>query len=38
MVPVSVFIPGNGVSFDLVIVVAGEKVRGLFKHATFESN
>ena len=37
-VPVSVFIHGNGNAFDLVLVVAGDGVQGLFKHATFEKN
>jgi hypothetical protein len=36
--PVSVFFNGNGNSFDLVLLVAGDGVQGFWKHATFEPN
>jgi hypothetical protein len=36
--PVSIFLPGNGSSFDLVLLVSGDGVQGFWKHATFEPN
>jgi len=36
--PVSVYIPGNGNTFEFVLLVAGDQIQGLWKNAWFESN
>jgi hypothetical protein len=38
MTPVSVYVPGNGSAFEFVLIVVGDQIQGLWKHATFESN